>query len=117
MIKKGGKNNEDAVWRFCVFRKSYKIEFNIYSKNINVVCVPDVGSFAQNIGKSARSVRGESVLIGEDAIDEFERLVALFDLNQESKLLILPNGEMFFSYFSKLEMNGNGKHKKNKLFL
>lgn len=84
----------------------------IYSKNINVVCVPDVGSFAQNIGKSARIVRGESVLIGENAIDEFEKLVALFDLNQESKLLILPNGEMFFSYFSKLEMNGNGKHKK-----
>ena len=77
-----------------------------------MVCVPDVGSFAQNIGKSARIVRGESVLIGEDAIDEFEKLVALFDLNQESKLLILPNGEMFFSYFSKLEMNGNGKHKK-----
>lgn len=71
-----------------------------------------MGSFAQNIGKAARIVRGESVFVGEDAIDEFERLVALFDLNQESKLLILPNGEMFFSYFSKLEMNGSGRHKR-----
>ncbi|MGN1034102.1 MAG: LysM peptidoglycan-binding domain-containing protein [Oscillospiraceae bacterium] len=74
--------------------------------------MPGVGSLAQNIGKSARIVCGESVLIGEDAINEFERLVALFDLSQESKPLILPNGEMFFSYFSKLEMNGDGKHKK-----
>lgn len=89
------------------------IKLNLtYSKNINIIFIPDVGEFAQNVGRAAKIVRGEALFTGENSNYEFEKLVAFFDLSQESKLLILPNGEMFFSYFSKLELKGEGGAKK-----
>jgi hypothetical protein len=92
--------------------KENPVKLNVkYGRKLILVNIPEIGELAQNRGKVARIVSGEGIFFGSNAFEEFEKLVTLFDTVEESKMLVLPDNEMFWGYFSKLSLNGEGANK------
>ncbi|MDR2817769.1 MAG: hypothetical protein LBB04_03535 [Oscillospiraceae bacterium] len=89
--------------------KENPIKINIkYARNLNLISIPGVGEIVQNKGRLARIVNGEGLLCGQSALKDFEKLTALFEASDDAKLLVLPSGEIFPGYFSKLLFMGEG---------
>ncbi|GHV30795.1 hypothetical protein FACS189481_5440 [Clostridia bacterium] len=93
--------------------KENPIKINVkYARNLNLITIPGLGEIVQNKGKAARIVNGEGLFCGQSALKEFERLTTLFESSDDTKLLVLPSGEIFFGYFSKLLLMGEGSAEK-----
>jgi hypothetical protein len=89
--------------------KENPVKINVkYGRNLNRINVTGVGEIILNRGKAARTVEGEGVIVGYDALQRFNKLAVLFETSEEAKILVLPNGKAFWSHFSKLAMNGEG---------
>ncbi|MDR1260296.1 MAG: hypothetical protein LBJ83_01010 [Oscillospiraceae bacterium] len=89
--------------------KENPVKINIkYGRNLNMVNITGCGSIILNRGKTPRVAEGEGVIVGRNTLRKFTELMAVFDESEESKMLVLPNGETFWSFFSKLSMVGEG---------
>ena len=75
-------------------------------KNIKDYAIPFAPNLLQNLGRGKRIVKGVGEFFGDNFLDEYKELRALY-LSNEEGYLKLPNTQPFLASFKYLNMIGN----------